>query len=81
MALSHKAKKRWSLGILLVALPVYITVALNVLTFFWEEPNRPPILVELFVYLLVGILWILPFKKVFLGVGQQDPNAPQDVDR
>lgn len=78
MALSYKAKRRWSLVILLVALPIYIVVALNVLTFFWEAPNRPPILLELLVYMVAGILWILPFKKVFLGVGQADPDADTD---
>ena len=78
MALSYKAKRRWSLVILLVALPIDIIVALNVLTFFGEAPNRPPILLELLVYMVAGILWILPFKKVFLGVGQADPDADTD---
>ena len=77
MALSHKAKKRWSLVILLVGMPVYVIVTMNILTYFWEEPNRPPILVELLAYLVLGLLWILPFRKVFLGVGQADPDAPR----
>lgn len=77
MALSHKAKKRWSLVILLVGMPVYVIVTMNILTYFWEEPNRPPILVELLAYLVLGFLWILPFRKVFLGVGQADPDAPR----
>lgn len=71
MALSHKAKKRWSLVILLVGLPVYIVVCLNVISLF----DRPPFLVELLVFLVLGILWALPFKFVFQGVGQMDPEA------
>ena len=38
--------------------------------------DRPPILVELLVYVGLGVLWALPFKFVFRGVGQADPDAP-----
>ena len=71
MALSHKAKRRWSLVILLLALPVWIVVASSVMTAF----GRLPILVELLVYMALGIAWALPFKAVFKGVGQADPDA------
>ncbi len=70
MALSHKSKRRWSLIILLVGLPVYIVVASSVVTWL----GRPPILVELGVYIVLGILWALPFRNVFRGVGQPDPD-------
>ncbi|SHJ16115.1 Protein of unknown function [Palleronia salina] len=70
MALSHKAKRRWSLVILLVLLPVYIVVASSIITWL----GRPPIFVELLVYLVLGVLWALPFKNVFKGVGQRDPD-------
>ena len=74
MALSHKAKRRWSLVILVIGLPVYVVVAVTVLNLL----GRPPIWVELVVYLVLGILWALPFKNIFIGVGQADPNAPVD---
>jgi len=32
--------------------------------------GRQPILVEVAVYVGLGILWILPFKRVFSGVGR-----------
>jgi hypothetical protein len=70
MQLSYKARRRWSLVILLVGLPVYIVVALNVVALF----DRPPLLVELLVYAVLGFLWMLPFKFVFIGVGQEDPD-------
>lgn len=76
MALSYKARRRWSLIILLVGLPLYIIVAVNVVNLI----DRPSILVELLVYVVLGFLWMMPFKFVFRGIGQADPDAPQDKD-
>ena len=64
--LSIKLKKRLSLLILLVGLPVYIILSITVLNLL----DRPPIIVELGVYLILGILWALPFKYIFRGVGK-----------
>jgi hypothetical protein len=77
MALSYKTRRRLSLLILLVGLPLYIVVALYVVSLF----DRPSILVELMVYVTLGILWALPFKAVFKGIGQADPQAPAGDDR
>jgi uncharacterized membrane protein len=68
--LSYKARRRLSLLILLVGLPLYIVVAVNVIALF----DRPSILVEVLVYVSLGVLWAFPFKYVFRGVGQADPN-------
>ncbi|MEN9410493.1 MAG: hypothetical protein RL216_2467 [Pseudomonadota bacterium] len=76
MALPYKTRRRLSLLILLVGLPLYIAAALYVISLF----ERPSILVELVVYVVLGILWALPFKAVFKGVGQQDPDAPPPRD-
>ena len=73
MALSYKARKRWALVILLVGMPLYIVAAVNLVDLF----ERPSILVELAVYVGLGILWILPFRFIFLGVAQPDPDAPR----
>lgn len=77
MALSYKTRRRLSLLILVVGLPLYIVVAVNVVALF----ERPSIWVELLVYIGLGILWALPFKAVFKGVGQADPDAPEDDRR
>ena len=74
MALSYKARKRWSLVILLVGLPLYIIVAVNLVDLF----DRPPFWLELLVFVALGFVWIMPFKFVFRGIGQADPDAPQD---
>ncbi len=65
-SLSIKLKKRLSLLILLVGLPVYIILSITVLNLL----DRPPIIVELGIYLILGILWALPFKYIFRGVGK-----------
>ncbi|HGG63294.1 MAG TPA: DUF2842 domain-containing protein [Rhodobacteraceae bacterium] len=72
--LSYKARKRWSLVILLVGLPLYIAAALFVVSLF----DRPPFWLELIVYVVLGFLWMMPFKSVFLGVGKADPDAEND---
>lgn len=77
MALSYKARRRWSLVILVIGLPIYILLASVLSTAF----GRPPIIVELLIYIGLGIVWILPFKSIFLGVGQADPDAPPEDDR
>ena len=74
MALSYKTRKRLSYVILLIGLPVYILVAVAVVNLF----ERPPIWLELLVYVALGVLWILPFKTVFKGIGQPDPDAPPE---
>ncbi len=56
----------------MVGLPLYIVVAVNVVGLF----DRPSIWLELLIYVGLGILWALPFKAVFKGVGQADPDAP-----
>ena len=70
MALSYKARRRWSLLILLVGLPSYIVACIGIISVF----ERPPILAELVVYITLGVLWALPFKFVFRGIGQADPD-------
>jgi hypothetical protein len=74
MALSYKARKRWSLVILLVGLPLYIMAAVTLVSLI----DRPSILIELLIYVGLGFVWIMPFKFVFRGIGQADPDAPQD---
>lgn len=74
MALSWKARRRWSLVILLIGMPLYIVAAVTVV----NALGRPPFIVELLVYVGLGIVWILPFKAVFRGVGKADPDTPSE---
>ncbi|MFW2542115.1 DUF2842 domain-containing protein [Primorskyibacter sp. 2E107] len=77
MALSYKARKRWSLIILLVGLPLYIVVAVTLADWLRRAFDGPPMIVELVVFVVLGFLWMLPFRAVFLGVGQPDPDDDQ----
>ncbi|MGR3564795.1 DUF2842 domain-containing protein [Phaeobacter sp. 22II1-1F12B] len=70
MALSYKARRRWALVILLIGLPLYIILAVTIMNLI----DRPSIFVELLVYVALGVVWALPFKFVFKGVGQADPD-------
>ena len=70
MALSYKARRRWSLVLLLVGLPVYIVAAVVLIALF----DRPSVLVELAIYVGLGIVWAIPFKFLFKGIGQADPD-------
>ncbi|RLJ60204.1 uncharacterized protein DUF2842 [Litoreibacter meonggei] len=71
MALSYKARRRWALVILVIGLPLYIAVA------WWlvGTLERPNVLVEILIYVVLGIVWALPFKFIFKGIGQADPDA------
>ncbi|MCH8465514.1 MAG: DUF2842 domain-containing protein [Roseinatronobacter sp.] len=71
MTLSWKARRRWALFALVVALPLYIVVTVNVIELF----DRPPFLLELAIYVALGILWTFPLKRIFKGVSQPDPDA------
>jgi hypothetical protein len=71
MALSYKARRRWALVILLVGMPTYVVAAVTLVGLL----ERPPILVELFIYVALGFLWAMPFRFVFRGIGQADPDA------
>jgi len=70
MALSYKTRRRLALLVLVVGLPVYVVVAVNVVDLI----DRPPFLVELAIYLGLGFLWMLPLRGLFLGIGQPDPD-------
>ena len=73
MTIGYKNRRRISLILLLVGLPIYIISAVNLVALF----ERPSILVELFIYLGLGIIWALPFKFIFKGIGQADPDQTE----
>jgi len=74
MALSYKARRRWALVVLVVGMPVYVVAAVNLI----DLVDRPSFLVELAIYVGLGVIWILPFRRLFRGIGQPDPDAGPD---
>ena len=79
MALSYKARRRWALVILLIGMPLYIMFAIAGVALVFQFAGRPPIWLEFGIYVVLGVIWIFPFKKVFMGVGQADPEVPQQA--
>ena len=67
---SYRLKKFLAILVLLLWLPFYIVLVLNILALF----ERPSLVVELLLYVIAGVLWALPFKALFKGVGQQTKN-------
>ena len=72
MALGYRTRRRLALLILLVGLPLYAVTAVTVVNWF----ERPSIWVELLIYVALGVVWALPLRAIFKGVGQPDPSQP-----
>ena len=70
MSISYKNRRRISLLLMLVGLTMYIILAVNLVSLF----ERPSIVVELVIYLGLGIIWAFPFKFIFKGIGQAEPD-------
>ena len=70
MALSYKARRRLSLFLLLVWLPAFVIAAVTIMT----SLERQPFWLELVIYVVLGVIWALPFKFDFKGVGKADPD-------
>lgn len=68
MKLSWRTRRRLSLLVLLVGLPVYVVLAVTIVNWL----DRPPVAVEFLVYLVLGILWALPLRSVFRGVAREE---------
>lgn len=71
MSLSWHARRRWSLLVLLVGLPIYIGLALWVVSLF----DRPSVWLEFLIYFVLGIAWALPLRAVFLSVARSETEA------
>ena len=62
----YKLKRVFVLIVLLLWLPLYIVLVLNLLSYF----ERPNLIIELVVYVVAGVFWAWPFKTLFKGIGQ-----------
>jgi len=83
VALGYKTRRRLSMLVLVVGLPLYIVVAVSLTGWLAERFGRLPIWAELGIYIGLGFLWIAPLKPVFTGVGQADDQKsdPQSTDK
>lgn len=76
MALSYKTRRRLALLVLCIGLPAYIVAAVTLVGFL----DRPSVWVELAIYVGLGMVWILPLRPIFTGIGQPDPDAADKVN-
>lgn len=76
MALTYKSRKRWALVVIVLGLPAYIVAAVTVVNLF----DRPSFWLELGIYVGMGVLWAFPFRALFRGIGQADPDAPRQSE-
>lgn len=65
-----KSRKRWALVLLVVWMPLYIVLALIGMNWLYDRFGRAPILAEVILYVALGLIWVLPFRRVFLGIGK-----------
>ncbi len=79
--MTYKARKKLALFVLVVGLPVYIIVAVTVMSNMMTREVDLPLPVEFFVYVALGIGWAFPLKWVFKGIGQPDPDAPENTQK
>lgn len=70
MKLTWRTRRRLVLLFLVIGLPVYIGLA-TILTTLLPRPN---ILLELLIYVGLGILWAFPMKPLFKGISQPEPE-------
>ncbi|WP_347267513.1 DUF2842 domain-containing protein [Paracoccus sp. (in: a-proteobacteria)] len=67
-----RTRKRWSLLVLLVGMPLYVVAAVTLVNWLDRTWGRQPILVEFGVYVVLGMLWALPFRRLFRGIGKEE---------
>ena len=65
-----KTRKRLSILILVIGMPAYVVAAVSLMNWLDGRFGRQPIWIELLIYVGLGVLWALPFKRVFSGVGK-----------
>ncbi len=65
-----QTRKRLALLVLVLGLPAYIIAAVAIMVAL----DRPPVWVEFGIYALLGVLWALPLRWLFLGLGRDDPD-------
>ncbi len=80
MALSWRTRRRLAVLVLTVGLPAWIVAAVSLTGWMDARFGRLPVLAELAVHVALGVLWVLPFRFVFRGIGKAAPGADPGAD-
>ncbi len=70
--MSYRVRKILCAVLLMVGLPLYVVAATTLVGLF----DRPGLLVELAIYVGLGIVWALPLRGLFRGIARPDPAEP-----
>lgn len=70
MKLTWRRRRQLVLLFLVIGLPIYIILASALATLL----PRPNILLELAIYIGLGVLWAFPMKPLFKGISQPEPE-------
>lgn len=69
--MKFRTRKRLSAVVLIVGLPLYVIAAVWLV----DQVERPGLVIELGIYVVLGVAWALPLKWLFTGIGKPDPDA------
>ena len=64
--MQKRTKRLFASVILFLWIPVYCLIAARMVSML----DRPPFLVELAIYIVLGCLWVFPLKPIFKGIGR-----------
>ena len=67
-----KTRKRLSLLILVLGLPAYIIVAVTLVNWMDARWGRQPIWIEIAVYVVLGLVWVVTLRRIFTGIGRNE---------
>ncbi|WP_211289217.1 DUF2842 domain-containing protein [Albidovulum inexpectatum] len=81
MMLPYRTRRRLALLILLVGMPLWIVLSVSAVNWMDARFGRQPIWIEVLIYVALGVVWILPFRSIFRGVGKADPDASVSDDK
>ena len=75
--MTYRTRKLVAILVLVLGLPGYVAVAWVIAS----AVGRQPLIIEVAIYVGLGVIWALPLRRLFLGLGRPDPDAPPDGRR
>lgn len=72
---SRRGRRNLALVVLVLGLPAYIVVAVTLVA----QLRRPPVAVELLIYVGLGVIWALPLRALFRGLSRDEPTSGSDT--
>ena len=74
--MNRPARKLVAILVLVIGLPLYVIAAGALVSAF----DRPPFMLEVLIYVALGVAWVLPLRRLFLGLARPDPDADRQIE-